>query len=59
MEVNKAMKRPDELKGCPLLAGIPAEDLRRDCRTSRIVAIQHRGTIYQFGDRCESGLLRA
>lgn len=50
MEINKAMKQSDQLKGCPLLAGIPAEDLRRDCRTARIVAIQHRGTIYQFGD---------
>jgi CRP-like cAMP-binding protein len=37
-------------KGCPLLAGIPAEDLRRDCPTARIVTIPHRGTIYRQGD---------
>ena len=39
--------KPNELKGCPLLAGIPPEDLRRDCPTARIVAIRHRGTIYR------------
>jgi CRP/FNR family cyclic AMP-dependent transcriptional regulator len=38
------------LKGCPLLAGIPPEELRRDCPTARIVAIRHRGTIYRQGD---------
>jgi CRP-like cAMP-binding protein len=38
------------LKGCPLLAGIPSEDLRRDCPTARIVAIRHRGTIYRQGE---------
>lgn len=44
------MSKPNELKGCPLLAGIPPEDLHRDCPTARIVAIRHRGTIYQLGD---------
>jgi CRP-like cAMP-binding protein len=40
----------DELKGSPLLSGLPAEDLRRDCPTARIDAIRHRGTIYRQGD---------
>lgn len=44
------MSKPNELKGCPLLAGIPPEDLHRDCPTARIVAIRHRGTIYRLGD---------
>ena len=38
------------LKGCPLLARIPSEDLRRHCPTARIVAIRHRGTIYRQGE---------
>jgi CRP-like cAMP-binding protein len=45
------MNNPNGLKGCPLLAGIPPEDLRRDCPTARIVAIRHRGTIYRQGER--------
>ncbi len=44
------MNKPNELKGCPLLTGIPLEDLRRDCPTARIVAIRHRGTIYRQGE---------
>src|SRR5574337_1524873 len=44
------MNKPNALKGCPLLAGTPPEDLRRDCPTARIVAIQHRGTIYHQGE---------
>jgi len=44
------MNKLNALKGCPLLAGIPPEDLRRDCPTARIVAIRHRGTIYRQGD---------
>jgi CRP-like cAMP-binding protein len=44
------MTKPDELKGCPLLAGIPAEDLRRDCPTARVVTIRHGGTIYRQGE---------
>jgi CRP/FNR family cyclic AMP-dependent transcriptional regulator len=44
------MNRTTELKGCPLLAGIPPEDLRRDCPTARIVAIRHRGAIYRQGE---------
>ena len=44
------MNKPSNLEGCPLLAGIPSEDLRRDCPTARIVAIRHRGTIYRQGE---------
>jgi CRP-like cAMP-binding protein len=44
------MSRPDELAGSPILAGIPAEDLRRDCPTARIVTIQHRGRVYRQGE---------
>jgi CRP-like cAMP-binding protein len=44
------MNTLNALKGCPLLAGIPPEDLRRDCPTARIVAIRHRGTIYRQGE---------
>lgn len=44
------MTKPNALKGCPLLAGIPPEDLRRDCPRARIVAIRHRGTIYREGE---------
>jgi len=44
------MNRPNELNGRPLLAGIPPEDLRRDCPTARIVAIRRRGTIYRQGE---------
>jgi CRP/FNR family cyclic AMP-dependent transcriptional regulator len=38
------------LKGCPLLAGIPPDDVRRDCPTARTMAIRHRGTIYREGE---------
>ena len=41
------MNEPSDLEGCPLLAGTPREDLRRDCPTARIVTIRHRGTIYR------------
>jgi CRP-like cAMP-binding protein len=44
------MNEWNELKGCPLLAGIPLEDLRRNCPTARIVAIRHRCTIYRQGE---------
>jgi hypothetical protein len=44
------MNELNALKGCPLLAGIPLEDLSRDCPTARIVAIRHRGTIYRQGE---------
>ena len=44
------MSNSSNLDKCPLLAGIPAADLRRDCPTARIVAIRHRGTIYRQGD---------
>jgi CRP/FNR family cyclic AMP-dependent transcriptional regulator len=40
----------DSLASCPLLAGIPPEELRRDCPTARIAAIRHRGTIYRQGE---------
>src|SRR5688572_6807184 len=43
------MNELNDLKGCPLLAGIPPEVLSRDCPAARIVAIRHRGTIYRQG----------
>jgi CRP/FNR family transcriptional regulator, cyclic AMP receptor protein len=49
-EGREAMNKRNDLKGSPLLAGLPPEDLRRDCPTARIVAIRHRGTIYRQGD---------
>src|SRR5882757_9142488 len=44
------MNKPSDLEACPILVGVPPEDLRRDCPTARIVAIRHRGTIYRQGD---------
>jgi CRP/FNR family cyclic AMP-dependent transcriptional regulator len=44
------MNKPNALQGCPILAGIPLEDLRRDCPTARIVAIRHRDAIYRQGE---------
>jgi CRP-like cAMP-binding protein len=44
------MSDRNALKGSPLLAGLPLEDLRRDCPTARIAAIRHRGTIYRQGE---------
>lgn len=41
---------PGHLEACPVLAAVPAEDLRRDCPAARIVAIRHRGTIYRQGE---------
>jgi CRP/FNR family transcriptional regulator, cyclic AMP receptor protein len=41
---------PADLEGCPLLAGIPPGDLRRDCPNARIVVVRHRGTIYRQGE---------
>ena len=38
------------LDACPLLAGIPADELRRDCPSAGIVAVRHRGTIYRQGE---------
>jgi len=43
-----ALARP--LAACPLLAGVPPQDLRRDCPKARVVAVQHRGTIYRQGE---------
>ena len=39
-----------DLKGCPLLAGIPREELDRDCPSAKILAIRHRGMIYRQGE---------
>jgi len=38
------------LRGCPLLAGIPPEILRRNCPAARIMSVRHRGTIYRQGE---------
>ncbi len=48
--VGNTMTESSKLKGSPLLAGLPPEDLRRECPTARIVAVRHRGTIYRQGD---------
>lgn len=47
---GRALSTESALRGCPILAAIPPEDLRRDCPTARIVAIPHRGTIYRQGE---------
>jgi CRP/FNR family cyclic AMP-dependent transcriptional regulator len=44
------MNKPGDLQRCPLLADIPAEDLRRECPTARTVSIRHRGAIYRQGE---------
>jgi len=44
------MNSPGNLAACPVLAGIPPEHFRRDCPKARIVAVQHRGTIYRQGE---------
>jgi len=44
------MNKPSPFENCPLLAGIPPTDLKRDCPTARIVAVRHRGTIYRQGE---------
>ena len=44
------MNVPNDLKKCPLLAGISREDLVRDCPSARILTIRHRGTIYRQGE---------
>jgi CRP-like cAMP-binding protein len=44
------MNHRSSLKGSPLLASIPAELLQRDCPSSRVVAIKHRGTVYRQGE---------
>lgn len=44
------MNDRNDLKGSPLLAGLPPDDLRRHCPTARIVAIRHRGAIYRQGE---------
>lgn len=45
-----SMNRPGNLDGCLLLAGIPPEDLRRDCPTAKILDHRHKGTIYRQGE---------
>jgi CRP-like cAMP-binding protein len=44
------MKNRSLFDGSPILARIPAENLTRDCPTSRIVAIRNRGAIYRQGE---------
>jgi len=44
------MTKPGPFENCPLLAGIPPADVRRDCPTARIVAVRHRGSIYRQGE---------
>lgn len=44
------MNKPDDLESCPLLKGVPPEELRRDCPSARISAIRHRGMIYRQGE---------
>jgi CRP-like cAMP-binding protein len=48
------MNESTTLDACPLLKSIPAEDLRRDCPTAKIVSIRHRGTIYRQGEPARS-----
>lgn len=44
------MHKPTNIAGCPLLAGIPREELTRDCPSARIQTVRHRGNIYRQGD---------
>jgi len=44
------MGKMSEFPHCPLLAGVPPEELRRDCPTARTLTVRHRGTIYRQGD---------
>jgi len=44
------MDAPDTLASSPLLAGIPPEDLRRDCPKARVLAVPHRATLYRQGE---------
>lgn len=46
----EAADKAGDLGGCPLLARIPLDELRRDCPSARIVAVRHRGTVYRQGD---------
>jgi CRP-like cAMP-binding protein len=38
----------------PILANIPSQFLQRDCPTSRIITVRHRGTIYRQGEPATS-----
>jgi CRP-like cAMP-binding protein len=44
------MSTSNNLEACPLLEGIPPEELHHDCPSARIVVIRHRGTIYRQGE---------
>jgi len=48
------MHQPTNFKACPLLAGIPREELPRDCPSARIQTVRHRGAIYRQGDSDQS-----
>ncbi|MEW5915183.1 MAG: Crp/Fnr family transcriptional regulator [Gemmatimonadota bacterium] len=47
MEGQPTVNKANELIGCPLLAKISPEELRRYCPTARIATIRHRGSIYR------------
>jgi len=44
------MKHRSSTERSPILAGIPEAHLKRDCPTSRIAEVRHRGTIYRQGE---------
>ena len=44
------MKAPGTLESHSLLAAVPSEELRLACPTARILALQHRGTVYRQGE---------
>lgn len=44
------MNKSGQFEGCPLLAGIPPEDLQRDCPNARFSSVRHRATIYRQGE---------
>jgi CRP-like cAMP-binding protein len=48
------LNRSDSSGGAPLVLGIPAEDLRRECPNARIVSVRHRGAIYRQGEPAHS-----
>ena len=48
------MKSRNLTEASPIFAGVPQEHLKRDCPTSRIVEIRHRGAIYRQGEPAKS-----
>ena len=48
------MRQPGALDRVPLLAAIPEQHLTRDCPTSRVVTVRHRGPIYRQGEPANS-----